>query len=274
MTTPLGETIDDLKRQLAEANTRIRYLEAQESLLEEWQQKYATEKARADEVVRPLDAQMARLNESLIIANGRAETANIQLAYVRSDLEIEKIESAHQKDTVFALEARLAARNQDWANEKKRAEDAERQLAEAKVELDDMKQICASYIKSFQEERAAHANADRVAAEFQTRFLDALAGAVAVQEACAKVCDKYASRAFDGYSAQQCARYIRALDLAALKAGRELLEPLKRDAELMHIAICQAVSCHNQGEPTAAAQILRQELIRRADAAIAAGEKP
>lgn len=50
---------------------RLFYLEAQESLLEEWQQRANRAEATIEEIQRPLDAQMARLNENLTAANDR-----------------------------------------------------------------------------------------------------------------------------------------------------------------------------------------------------------
>jgi len=55
---------------------RLFYLEAQESLLEEWQQRAKRAEDAISEIERPLDAQMARLNatvERLNVENGRLE---------------------------------------------------------------------------------------------------------------------------------------------------------------------------------------------------------
>jgi len=55
---------------------RLFYLEAQESLLEEWQQRTKRAEDAISEIQRPLDAQMARLNatvERLNVENGRLE---------------------------------------------------------------------------------------------------------------------------------------------------------------------------------------------------------
>lgn len=60
----------------------------------------------------------------------------------------------------------------------------------------------------------------------QQREQEAIAGAVAVQEACAKVFIGYE----DGPYVHPTAR-ILALQLDSIKAGRELLEPMKRDTE-------------------------------------------
>lgn len=49
---------------------RVAYLEAQETLLQEWQDRAKAAEERADEVTRPLDAQMARLNERVVELNG------------------------------------------------------------------------------------------------------------------------------------------------------------------------------------------------------------
>jgi hypothetical protein len=51
---------------------RIGYLEAQEDLLESAQQEARRLREAIAEIQRPLDAQMARLNENLIAANARA----------------------------------------------------------------------------------------------------------------------------------------------------------------------------------------------------------
>ena len=48
---------------------------------------------------------------------------------------------------------------------------------------------------------------------------------------------------------------------------------LRAENDGLHTAICQAVGLHNQGEPTGAAQILRQALIAYADAAMQEGKK-
>jgi hypothetical protein len=52
---------------------RLFYLEAQESLLEEWQQRATRAEATIEEIKRPLDAQMARLNETVTRLNGENE---------------------------------------------------------------------------------------------------------------------------------------------------------------------------------------------------------
>lgn len=52
---------------------RIAYLEAQESLLQTWQDKADRLEHEISEVKRPLDAEMARLNRNLIAANKRAD---------------------------------------------------------------------------------------------------------------------------------------------------------------------------------------------------------
>ena len=62
----------------------------------------------------------------------------------------------------------------------------------------------------------------------------ALAAAVAVQEECAKVCGAQALDHASGparLALMRATNTIRALNIDALKAGRELLEPLRRDAE-------------------------------------------
>lgn len=52
---------------------RLFYLEAQESLLEEWQQRAQRAEAAIAEMERPLDAQMARLNATVARLNGENE---------------------------------------------------------------------------------------------------------------------------------------------------------------------------------------------------------
>ena len=52
---------------------RLFYLEAQESLLEEWQQRAKRAEDAIAEVQRPLDAQMARLNETVVRLNEENE---------------------------------------------------------------------------------------------------------------------------------------------------------------------------------------------------------
>jgi hypothetical protein len=52
---------------------RLFYLEAQESLLEEWQQRAKRAEATIEEVQRPLDAQMARLNATVTRLNEENE---------------------------------------------------------------------------------------------------------------------------------------------------------------------------------------------------------
>lgn len=52
---------------------RLFYLEAQESLLEEWQQRAKRAEEAAAEIQRPLDAQMARLNETVVRLNAENE---------------------------------------------------------------------------------------------------------------------------------------------------------------------------------------------------------
>lgn len=61
---------------LEERDVRIVYLEAQEKLLEEWQQRALKAEAALAEVERPLDAQMARLNERVISLNKRLGELN------------------------------------------------------------------------------------------------------------------------------------------------------------------------------------------------------
>lgn len=61
------------------AACRIAYLEAQESLLEEWQQRAKKAEETAAEVQRPLDAQMARLNETVTRLNEENEFSTRQL---------------------------------------------------------------------------------------------------------------------------------------------------------------------------------------------------
>ena len=52
---------------------RLFYLEAQESLLEEWQQRAKKAEDAIKEMERPLDAQMARLNATVERLNGENE---------------------------------------------------------------------------------------------------------------------------------------------------------------------------------------------------------
>lgn len=52
---------------------RLFYLEAQEQLLEEWQQRAKRAEATIEEIQRPLDAQMARLNATVARLNGENE---------------------------------------------------------------------------------------------------------------------------------------------------------------------------------------------------------
>lgn len=52
---------------------RLFYLEAQESLLEEWQQRAKRAEDAIKEIERPLDDQMARLNETVVRLNGEVE---------------------------------------------------------------------------------------------------------------------------------------------------------------------------------------------------------
>ena len=52
---------------------RLFYLEAQESLLEEWQQRAKRAEATIAEIQRPLDAQMSRLNETVVRLNDENE---------------------------------------------------------------------------------------------------------------------------------------------------------------------------------------------------------
>ena len=52
---------------------RLFYLEAQESLLEEWQQRALKAEAAIAEIQRPLDAQMARLNATVTLLNEENE---------------------------------------------------------------------------------------------------------------------------------------------------------------------------------------------------------
>ena len=54
---------------------RLFYLEAQESLLEEWQQRAKRAEDAIAEVKRPLDEQMARLNQTVTRLNGELEAA-------------------------------------------------------------------------------------------------------------------------------------------------------------------------------------------------------
>jgi hypothetical protein len=58
---------------LAEAANRIEYYAGQEALLEQAQQANARLRAEAEEVARPLDAEMGRLNRNLITANAQLE---------------------------------------------------------------------------------------------------------------------------------------------------------------------------------------------------------
>lgn len=52
---------------------RLFYLEAQEGLLEEWQQRAIRAEDAIKEIQRPLDEQMARLNETVTQLNGENE---------------------------------------------------------------------------------------------------------------------------------------------------------------------------------------------------------
>ena len=52
---------------------RLFYLEAQESLLEEWQQRAKRSEGAIEEIQRPLDAQMARLNATVARLNEENE---------------------------------------------------------------------------------------------------------------------------------------------------------------------------------------------------------
>lgn len=72
---PLGE----------EAAERIAYLFAQEDLLETTQQELKRLRAEVAEIRRPLDAQMARLNQQVIEANDRAMRAEILAAVARKE---------------------------------------------------------------------------------------------------------------------------------------------------------------------------------------------
>ena len=57
---------------------RLFYLEAQESLLEEWQQRAKRAEDALKEVERPLDAQMARLNDTIVRLNEENERLRSQ----------------------------------------------------------------------------------------------------------------------------------------------------------------------------------------------------
>ena len=59
---------------------RLFYLEAQESLLEEWQQRAKKAEDTIAEIHRPLDAQMARLNETVTRLNEENERLRSQSA--------------------------------------------------------------------------------------------------------------------------------------------------------------------------------------------------
>lgn len=58
---------------LAEAAQRLEYHDAQEGLLEHAQQANARLRAEVEEIARPLDAEMGRLNRNLITVNAQLE---------------------------------------------------------------------------------------------------------------------------------------------------------------------------------------------------------
>lgn len=64
---------DDPPATMEEALQRIAYLEAQEDLLQEWQDRAEAAEAKATEIRRPLDEQMARLNARVIEQNAEIE---------------------------------------------------------------------------------------------------------------------------------------------------------------------------------------------------------
>ena len=63
---------------------RLFYLEAQESLLEEWQQRAERAEHAIAEIERPLDAQMARLNTTVARLNGENERLQRELETAQS----------------------------------------------------------------------------------------------------------------------------------------------------------------------------------------------
>lgn len=67
------------------AACRICYLEAQESLLEEWQQRAKRAEESLAEVQRPLDAQMARLNATVVQLNEENERLRQSLSSARGE---------------------------------------------------------------------------------------------------------------------------------------------------------------------------------------------
>jgi hypothetical protein len=74
---------------LAAANTIV-YLQEQESLLQTWQDRGKAAEAHAAEVERPLDAQMARLNDNLIAANAERDALRTRVAELEAQVEADK----------------------------------------------------------------------------------------------------------------------------------------------------------------------------------------
>jgi len=70
-----------------EASDRIAYLSAQEDLLETAQQEAERLRQSLAEVQRPLDQQMARLNERVIAANRRADAAEALAQAMADDMD-------------------------------------------------------------------------------------------------------------------------------------------------------------------------------------------
>lgn len=93
---------------------RLFYLEAQEGLLEEWQQRAKKAEASVEEVQRPLDAQMARLNARVIELNAENE----RLRSSTAQLEItEEMVAAGASKLVQAVEAHLIEKPRLLADE-------------------------------------------------------------------------------------------------------------------------------------------------------------
>lgn len=66
---------------------RLFYLEAQESLLDEWQERAKRAEATIAEIERPLDAQMARLNETVVRLNGENEKLRAAQSAIAPNVE-------------------------------------------------------------------------------------------------------------------------------------------------------------------------------------------
>src|SRR3990167_697314 len=80
---------------------RLFYLEAQESLLEEWQQRADRAEDAIKEIERPLDAQMARLNEAVTRLNeekSRLERELVSMTAAR-DRTAELLRAAIEENT-------------------------------------------------------------------------------------------------------------------------------------------------------------------------------